>query len=132
MRDIRYIVMPAYNEAANIEEVISQWHPVCEKINAEGNMAKLVIANDGSKDNTFQIMLQLQGKYPFFVPIDKINSGHGAAVSAIAVKKNEKIAWCPIIFRSRQGDVNSINMRRFFKIGVKALGDFKRINRRSK
>ena len=66
------------------------------------------------------------------MPIDKINSGHGAAVSAIAVKKNEKIAWCPIIFRSRQGDVNSINMRRFFKIGVKALGDFKRINRRSK
>jgi hypothetical protein len=51
------------------------------------------------------------------------------AVSAIAVKKNEKIAWYPITFRPRQGGVNSTNMKRIFKIGVKALGDFRRINR---
>ena len=51
------------------------------------------------------------------------------AVSAIAVKKNERIAWYPITFRPRQGGVNSINMKRIFKIGVKALGDFRRINR---
>ena len=37
MEDSLYIVMPAYNEEANIEEVIAQWHHVCEKINAEGN-----------------------------------------------------------------------------------------------
>ena len=237
MMDILYIVMPAYNEAANIEEVIRQWHPVCERVNSEGNMAKLVIANDGSKDDTFHIMKGLQGKYPCLVPIDKPNSGHGAtvlylyryaiaedatfvfqtdsdgqtlpeefwqmwehrheydfqigtregrqdgssrvfvtktlrlvvwlmfhvwvkdantpfrlmnakrlqavmeyipddfflanvAVSAIAVKKNEKMTWYPITFRQRQGGVNSINMKRIFKIGVKALGDFRRINRR--
>ena len=47
-----YFVLPAYNEEANIEEVIAQWHPVCEQINAEGNKAHLVIANDGSKDKT--------------------------------------------------------------------------------
>ncbi len=236
MKDTLYIVMPAYNEAANIEEVISQWHPVCERINAEGNVAKLVIANDGSKDNTFQIMQRLQGKYPFFVPIDKPNSGHGAtvlylyryaiaegatfvfqtdsdgqtlpeefwqmwdhrhefdfqigtrggrqdgasrvfvtktlrlvvwlmfhvwvkdantpfrllkveklkpildvipqdynlanvAVSAIAVRWHNNIGWYPITFRPRQGGVNSINMRRIFKIGIKALTDFRTINR---
>ena len=236
MKDTLYIVMPAYNEAANIEEVISQWHPVCERINAEGNVAKLVIANDGSKDNTFQIMQRLQGKYPFFVPIDKPNSGHGAtvlylyryaiaegatfvfqtdsdgqtlpeefwqmwdhrhefdfqigtrggrqdgasrvfvtktlrlvvwlmfhvwvkdantpfrllkveklkpildvipqdynlanvAVSAIAVRWNYNIGWYPITFRPRQGGINSINMRRIFKIGIKALTDFRTINR---
>ncbi len=234
--DKLYIVMPAYNEEANIEDVIQQWHPVCEQIQAEGNEAKLVIANDGSKDNTYAIMQQLQTKYPLLLPLDKPNSGHGAAVlylyryaiangadyvfqtdsdgqtlpeefwqmwksrqqfdfqigtrggrqdgasrvfvtktlrlvvwlmfhvwvkdantpfrlmkterlkaimeyipqdfflanvavSAIAVKKNEKIAWYPITFRPRQGGVNSINMRRIFKIGVKALGDFRTINR---
>ena len=47
-----YFVLPAYNEEANIEDVIKQWHPICVRINAEGNEAKLVIANDGSKDNT--------------------------------------------------------------------------------
>ena len=51
------------------------------------------------------------------------------AVSAIAVKKNEKMAWYPITFRPRQGGVNSINMKRIFNIGVKALGDFRNINR---
>ena len=80
MKDTLYIVMPAYNEEANIEDVINQWHPVCERINAEGNEAKLVIANDGSKDNTFAIMQQLSAKYPFLMPIDKPNSGHGATV----------------------------------------------------
>ena len=80
MKDTVFFVMPAYNEAANIEEVIQQWHPVCEKINAEGHMAKLVIANDGSKDDTFAIMQKLQPKYKYFEPIDKPNSGHGGTV----------------------------------------------------
>ena len=35
--DAIYFVLPAYNEEANIEDVIKQWHPVCEKINAEGH-----------------------------------------------------------------------------------------------
>ena len=51
------------------------------------------------------------------------------AVSAIAVKWKERIAWYHITFRPRQGGVNSINMKRIFKIGWKALGDFRTINR---
>ena len=80
MKDTLYIVMPAYNEEANIEDVIKQWHPVCERISKEGNEAKLVIANDGSKDNTFAIMQGLCSQYPHLLPIDKPNSGHGATV----------------------------------------------------
>ena len=231
-----YFVLPAYNEEANIEEVISAWHPVCERINAEGNYARLVIANDGSKDITFSIMQSLQSEYPLMIPINKPNSGHGAtvlflykyainqgadyifqtdsdgqtlpeefwqmwqnrlkydfqigsregrqdgasrifvtktlrfvvwllfhvwvkdantpfrllkadklkpildiipedynltnvAVSAIAVRRNYNIGWYPITFRPRQGGVNSINLKRIFKIGIKALHDFKTINK---
>lgn len=198
--------------------------------------ASLVIANDGSKDNTFEKMQELQQKYPYFVPLNKANSGHGAtllylyryamdhgadyifqtdsdgqtdpnefwpmwqerkeydlqvghrntredgfsrvvvtkvlklvvgltfgvivtdantpfrlmkvsaikpilaqipqdfflsnvAISAIAVKNKVKSRWIPITFRPRQGGVNSINLRRIFKIGVKAVGDLYRINR---
>lgn len=234
-----YFVMPAYNEEANIEDVIKQWHPICERINAEGNVAKLVIANDGSKDNTYNIMQQLQTKYPLLEPLDKPNSGHGAtvlylyryaieheadyifqtdsdgqtlpdefwqmwenrnrydfqigtrggrqdgfsrifvtktlrfvvwlmfhvwvkdantpfrllkvdklkpildiipmdynlanvAVSAIAVRWNYNIGWYPITFRPRQGGVNSINMKRIFKIGVTAVSDFRTINKNLK
>jgi len=228
-----YFVMPAYNEAENMEDVVKQWHPVVEKC---GKDCRLVIANDGSKDNTYAIMQQLQVKYPQLVALDKPNSGHGAtvlylyryaiengaeyifqtdsdgqtdpnefwqmyenkekfdfqigtrggrqdgasrvfvtktlrlvvwlmfhewvkdantpfrlmqvdklkaimdvipsdyflcnvAISAIAVKWNYKIGWYPITFKPRQGGVNSINMKRIFKIGVKALSDFRTINR---
>lgn len=80
MKGLVYFVMPAYNEEANIAEVIREWHPLCEKIIAEGNDARLVIANDGSKDSTYQKMLSLQSDYPHLIPIDKPNSGHGATV----------------------------------------------------
>lgn len=228
--------MPAYNEAENIESVIKQWHPVVEKINKSGNIATLAIANDGSKDKTFQIMESLKKDYKYFEPLNKKNSGHGAtvlwlyrhaikndatyifqtdsdgqtnpeefwefynnrkeydfqigyrkgrqdgasrvfvtktlrfivwlmfrvwvtdantpfrlmnvnrlipimnvipqdyflcnvAISAIAVKWNEKCKWYPITFKPRQGGVNSINMKRIIKIGWKALGDFYRIDK---
>ena len=237
MKESIYFVLPAYNEEANIEDVIKQWHPICERIKTEGHEAKLVIANDGSKDDTFGIMQQLRTKYPLLEPLDKSNSGHGAtvlylyryaieheahyifqtdsdgqtlpeefwqmwenrdkydfqigtrggrqdgasrvfvtktlrlvvwlmfhvwvkdantpfrllrvdklkpildivpsdynlanvAVSAIAVRWNYKIGWYPITFRPRQGGVNSINMKRIFKIGVKAISDFQQIRKR--
>lgn len=233
------IVMPAYNEAENIEETVNQWCPVAERVQQEGNVCQLVVADDGSKDNTFSKMCELQGAKPLFTPLTKPNSGHGAtvlflynyaiqngatyvfqtdsdgqtlpdefwqmwqnretfdfqigtrdgrkdgfsrivvtkilrlvvfltfgvwvkdsntpfrlmkaerlkeilkyipsdfflanvAVSAIAVKKEEKIAWYPITFRPRQGGVNSINLKRIIKIGWKALGDLKHINKNLK
>ena len=239
MKETIYFVLPAYNEEANIEDVIKQWHPICEQINAGGNDAKLVIANDGSRDNTYAIMQQSQTKYPLLEPLDKLNSGHGAtvlylyryainhdadyifqtdsdgqtlpeefwqmwknrndydfqigtrggrqdgasrvfvtktlrlvvwlmfhawvkdantpfrllkvdklkpileiipkdynlanvAVSAIAVRWHYNIGWYPITFRPRQGGVNSINMKRIFKIGIKAVNDFRTINKNLK
>ena len=51
------------------------------------------------------------------------------AVSAIAVRWKYNIGWYPITFRPRQGGVNSINMKRIFGIGEKALIDFHTINK---
>lgn len=227
-----YFVMPAYNEADNIAEVVRQWYPLVEKCGSE---CKLVIANDGSKDCTYQILEKIQPHYPQLIAIDKKNSGHGStvlylyryaiehgadyifqtdsdgqtnpeefwamydnrnsfdfqigtrgarqdgasrifvtktlrlvvwlmfhewvkdantpfrlmkvdklspvmdvipsdyflcnvAISAIAVKWKYNIGWYPITFRPRQGGINSINMKRIFKIGIKALRDFRTIN----
>ena len=56
-----YFVMPAYNESANIVETVKQWYPVVEKINGiDGCEAMLTIANDGSKDDTYQVMMDLK------------------------------------------------------------------------
>ena len=231
-----FFVLPAYNEEENIKNVITQWYPVVKELTDQGCQARLVIANDGSKDNTFKMMKELQSVYPLLEPLDKPNSGHGStvlylyryaiengcdyvfqtdsdgqtspdefwplwnnrdqadfnigtrqgrqdgfgrvvvtkvlrfvvwltfgvwvkdantpfrlmkvdrlkavleyipqdfflsnvAISAIAVKKNERIQWFPITFKPRQGGVNSINMKRIMKIGMSAWGDFLRINR---
>ena len=228
-----YFVMPAYNEAENIEETIKQWYPVVEKA---GQECRLVIANDGSKDNTFLKMESMKKDFPQLIPLDKPNSGHGAtvlylyryaiengadyifqtdsdgqtnpeefwqmyenrekydfqignrigrqdggsrvfvtktlrfivwlmfhewvtdantpfrlmkteklkpilevipkdyflcnvAISAIATKWKYNIGWYKITFKPRQGGVNSINMKRIIKIGWKALGDFRSINK---
>jgi glycosyltransferase involved in cell wall biosynthesis len=231
--DILYIVMPAYNEQDNIRAVVAGWHPVVEQV---GPSSRLLIVNDGSKDNTFRYLLDLQEQYPQLIAIDKPNSGHGAtcllayrkaieanagfvfqtdsdgqtqpeeffafwekrneydfiigarkerqdglgrvfvtkilrllvwfifgkwledantpfrlmkadrlnkiltvipddfflcnvAISTIAVKWKERCKWTPISFLPRQGGINSINLKRIFKIGWKAIGDFRRINK---
>ena len=233
MSDKLYIVMPAYNEEANIETVVAEWHPIVEGI---GPDSRLVVVNDGSKDNTYDKLLELKEKYPQLDPVTKPNSGHGATVlyaynyamehgadyifqtdsdgqtlpsefeafwedrenhaaiighrnhrqdgfsrkfvtktlklvirlcfhvkvtdantpfrlmsratmekylpkipkdfnlsnvilSVLLVKNNEDVKFVPITFRPRQGGVNSINMKRIFKIGVQAVKDFRVIRK---
>jgi glycosyltransferase involved in cell wall biosynthesis len=75
--DKLYIVIPAYNEEANIRTVIKDWYPIVEKL---GNGSKLVIIDDGSKDSTFRIMQECAKDLGAFEPITKPNSGHGATV----------------------------------------------------
>lgn len=230
--DKLYIVIPAYNEEANIKSVVNDWYPVVEKV---GNGSRLVIIDDGSKDSTYEIMKKLAETREFFEPLTKSNSGHGATIlygynyavdqgadyvfqtdsdgqtipdefwtfweqranwdmgigqrkkrqdgfvrvlvtkilklvlllsfhvrikdantpyrlmkasvlkeqlhlipegynlsnvliSVIYARKGLKVYYSPITFRPRQGGVNSINMKRVFRIGRQAIRDFRRIN----
>lgn len=59
--DTLYLVMPAYNEAANIECVIRSWYTVLENL---GNNTRLVVADSGSTDATHELLLQLQKTTP--------------------------------------------------------------------
>lgn len=77
--DTLYIVIPAYNESENIGQVIQDWYPVVERHNANGK-SRLVIIDDGSKDNTYNIMCEYAKDMELFIPITKTNSGHGATV----------------------------------------------------
>ena len=79
MPETLYIVMPAYNEEANIRATLDAWYPVIEKHN-EGGDSRLVIVNDGSKDATFRIMQEYAETHALFVPLSKENGGHGSAV----------------------------------------------------
>lgn len=230
--DKLYIIIPAYNEEANVRNVIKDWYPIVEKV---GNGSKLVIIDDGSKDSTYSIMQEEAMKLEAFEPVTKPNGGHGATVlygyhyainsgadyvfqtdsdgqtlpeefwpfweqrdqydmlighrkgrqdgisrvfvtktlkfvlwlcfhvsvkdantpfrlmkaavlkeqlklvpenfnlsnviiSVIYAKKKLAVKYMPVTFRPRQGGVNSINMKKIFRIGKKAFTDFRRIN----
>ena len=71
--------MPAYNEEANIEDTLNAWYQIIEKFNQNGE-SRLVIVNDGSKDNTYKIMEEYSKTHPLFIPLTKENGGHGSTV----------------------------------------------------
>ena len=76
MSDTLFIIVPAYNESANIENFINDWYPVIENHNTSGQ-SRLVIINDGSKDNTEEILKKCAANRPLLVPLTKPNGGHG-------------------------------------------------------
>ena len=86
--DDLYIVMPAYNEEANIESVISAWYPVLE---GKGEGSRLVVADSGSVDKTHEILLSLKEKYPKLEVLPDTLKQHGPKLIALykyAIGKN--------------------------------------------
>lgn len=79
--DVLYIVIPAYNESANILDVINEWYPIVEQYHGN-HKSRLVILNDGSKDDTAKIIKEAKKSRPLLELVDKQNSGHGATVLA--------------------------------------------------
>lgn len=72
--DTLYVVMPAYNEAENIRTTVADWYTVLEHGSVD---SRLLIVNDGSTDNTWEICQELRQEYPKLMVIDQVNSGHG-------------------------------------------------------
>ena len=57
MKDDLYIVMPAYNEEAVIRSVVESWYAV---LRDKTERSRLVIADQGSRDRTHEILLDMQ------------------------------------------------------------------------
>ncbi|MCR5267076.1 MAG: glycosyltransferase family 2 protein [Lachnospiraceae bacterium] len=78
--DSLYIVMPAYNEEANIESVVKQWYPMLLGKDAR---SRLVIADAGSRDKTHQILTAMQAEYPQLMILPDTEKQHGPKVIAL-------------------------------------------------
>lgn len=77
--DCLYIVVPAYNESENIKNLVDDWYPVVERHDGKGR-SRLVVINDGSRDNTYEILEELARERPLLHPLTKPNGGHGPTV----------------------------------------------------
>ena len=72
-KESTYVILPAYNEATRIQ-------PVIEEIAQMGY--KMIIVNDGSSDNTLEVIKESQRKYPknIYIYSHIINRGVGVAM----------------------------------------------------
>ena len=74
-----YIIIPAYNEADNINNIIEEWYPVVEAHRGTGD-SRLVIIDDGSKDDTYEIAKKAVQDKPLAQVFTKENGGHGSTI----------------------------------------------------
>lgn len=91
------VVMPVYNEAGIISEVINKWVKTLKKLDI---VFQLHAYNDGSKDNTIQILYQLAQENKNLIVHDKLNSGHGPTILQ-AYRENSDGDW---IFQTDSDD----------------------------
>ena len=75
-----YIVMPAYNEEANIRAVVETWYRIPEGVSED---SRLVIADSGSTDGTHDILVQLKERYPQLEILTDTEKQHGPKLIAL-------------------------------------------------
>lgn len=75
-----YVVMPAYNEEANIAETVKSWYPVLE---GKSEDSRLVIADSGSSDRTHEILEELQSEFPKLEILTDSDRQHGPKLIAL-------------------------------------------------
>jgi glycosyltransferase involved in cell wall biosynthesis len=73
------IVMPAYNEEECMADVVKIWSDLLDTEFA-GENTRLIVVNDGSRDNTGKILDEIQPQYPKLIVVHQPNGGHGNAV----------------------------------------------------
>ena len=70
------VVMPVYNEAECIQNVLSEWRDALENLGID---FQIVALNDGSKDQT-ATGLEAFAEDARFQIVNKANSGHGPTI----------------------------------------------------
>lgn len=88
MSNCLYVVMPSYNEEANIENVVNDWYKV---LDFADESSRLIIADGGSKDHTIDILNKLKGKFPKLEVFSQPGTDHGTKVIWLykyAIKNN--------------------------------------------
>lgn len=76
------VVIPAYNEEHGITEIVERVMAVKDSLTGAGvDDLELLVVNDGSKDKTEQVLMQLAPKHPGMrVICHERNKGYGAAL----------------------------------------------------
>jgi glycosyltransferase involved in cell wall biosynthesis len=88
------IVLPAYNEEANVESAVEQVSTVAQQL---GMDYEIILVNDGSADRTGEIGRELMQRVPHFRLVEHYpNRGYGGSLKAgFAAATRDLIAFIP-------------------------------------
>ena len=78
--DILYIVMPAYNEEANIEKVVREW---AAQLEGKDPASRLVVADAGSTDHTHEILEGLKKELTQLEILGDTEKQHGPKLMSL-------------------------------------------------
>lgn len=100
------VFFPCYNEEKNIANTVNKAIPILNKI---AQKWEILIINDGSKDNTGKVALELQKEYPKNINIitHSPNRGYGAAFKSGLY--NAKYKWIAFTDADGQFDFSEIS-----------------------
>lgn len=113
MKPILYIVIPCYNEEAVLPVTAPSFKEKIESLVAGGKISedsKILFVNDGSRDNTWQIICDLAEKNPVFKGISlSRNMGHQNALLAGLTEVSELCDISISIDCDGQDDINAMD-----------------------
>ena len=118
--DSLYLVMPAYNEEENIEDVVRAWYPILE---GKDEASRMVVADSGSTDGTHVILETLQREMPQLEILPDTGKQHGPKVIALydyAIKNG-----ADYIFQTdSDGQTDPAEFARFWNLRERYAGIF--------
>ncbi len=105
------IIMPAYNEASRIAANVEE---AAKTFNEFGCSWELIVIDDGSTDNTFEIAQGLIGKYPqqLIVKKNPYNMGKGRAIK----KALHYLSGDYVVFLDADMDLHPVQIQTLFDI----------------
>jgi len=122
------VLLPAYNEEENVQELVENWISYEEKIKCKFNLElEIVVINDGSLDNTKQISEKLEAKYSNFKLLNhEKNKGLGegikTAIKYVIEDSTEKDYACIMDCDNTQDPKYIMNMLKKGKVNEEKIG----------
>lgn len=101
------VVAPAYNEAAGIEQLLSTWQAF---LNQQPYLSafEIIICNDGSSDNTGDILETLKTRYETIKPLH-LKHNQGAAAALATAITHSSFEWILLIDSDDQYPIDQLS-----------------------
>lgn len=113
MNDILYIVVPCYNEQDVLPETARRLRRKLEELIEAGRISacsRVLFVNDGSKDKTWELIVQLHEECPLFSGVDlSRNRGHQNALLAGLMTAKDRCDMAVSMDADLQDDVDTVD-----------------------